>query len=89
MRLPTQGRTESKDAGGSAHGPGSYSMLADYFRPLRIPLVFALIGGFGGLFAARALGRAAVEVTVLDRTNHHLFQPLLYQVASAGLSPGW
>ena len=42
--------------------------------------------GFGGLFAARALRRAPVQVTVLDRTNHHLFQPLLYQVATAGLA---
>jgi NADH dehydrogenase len=42
--------------------------------------------GFGGLWAARALRRAPVEVTVLDRTNHHLFTPLLYQVATAGLS---
>lgn len=44
--------------------------------------------GFGGLAAARALRRAAVEVTVLDRRNFHLFQPLLYQVATGGLSPG-
>lgn len=44
-------------------------------------------GGFGGLAAARALADEAVEVTVVDRTNHHLFQPLLYQVAIAGLSP--
>jgi NADH:ubiquinone reductase (H+-translocating) len=42
--------------------------------------------GFGGLWAAQALRKAAVEVTVLDRTNHHLFTPLLYQVATAGLS---
>ena len=42
--------------------------------------------GFGGLFAARALAKAPVEVTVVDRTNHHLFQPLLYQVATAGLA---
>jgi len=42
--------------------------------------------GFGGLFAARALKRAPVEITVIDRTNHHLFQPLLYQVATAGLA---
>ena len=42
--------------------------------------------GFGGLFAARALRHAPVAVTVLDRTNHHLFQPLLYQVATAGLA---
>lgn len=44
-------------------------------------------GGFGGLAAARALADAQVEVTLLDRYNHHLFQPLLYQVATAGLSP--
>ncbi len=42
--------------------------------------------GFGGLFAARALRKAPVDVTVVDRTNHHLFQPLLYQVATAGLA---
>jgi NADH dehydrogenase len=44
-------------------------------------------GGFGGLAAARGLARAPVDVTIVDRTNHHLFQPLLYQVATAGLSP--
>jgi len=43
--------------------------------------------GFGGLWAARALARAPVDVTVLDRHNYHLFQPLLYQVATAGLEP--
>jgi NADH dehydrogenase len=44
-------------------------------------------GGFGGLYAARALGKAPVEVTLLDRRNFHLFQPLLYQVATGALSP--
>ncbi len=44
--------------------------------------------GFGGLTAAKALGLAPVEVTVVDRTNHHLFQPLLYQVATGILSEG-
>jgi NADH dehydrogenase len=44
--------------------------------------------GFGGLFAARRLRRASVEVTIVDRTNHHLFQPLLYQVATGVLSEG-
>jgi len=44
--------------------------------------------GFGGLYAAKALGKIPVSVTVLDRKNHHTFQPLLYQVATAGLSPG-
>jgi len=50
------------------------------------PRVVILGCGFGGLFAARALAKAPVEVTVVDRTNHHLFQPLLYQVATAGLA---
>jgi NADH:ubiquinone reductase (H+-translocating) len=45
-------------------------------------------GGFGGLYAAKALANQPVDVTLIDRTNHHLFQPLLYQVATAGLSPG-
>ena len=50
--------------------------------------VLILGGGFGGLDAARALGRADVRVTLIDRHNYHLFQPLLYQVATASLSPG-
>jgi NADH dehydrogenase len=45
-------------------------------------------GGFGGLTAARAFAGEPVQVTLLDRRNHHVFQPLLYQVATAGLSPG-
>jgi NADH dehydrogenase FAD-containing subunit len=45
-------------------------------------------GGFGGLAAARALRRAPVDVILIDRTNHHLFQPLLYQVAISALTPG-
>jgi NADH dehydrogenase len=53
----------------------------------RRPRVVIVGGGFGGLYAARALKRADVELTVLDRTNHHLFQPLLYQVATATLAP--
>ena len=44
--------------------------------------------GFGGLFTAKALRRADVDVTVIDRTSHHLFQPLLYQVATGILSEG-
>ena len=50
------------------------------------PHVVVIGCGFGGLEAVRALARADVEVTLIDRTNHHLFQPLLYQVATAGLS---
>jgi len=50
------------------------------------PRVVILGCGFGGLWAAQGLSKAAVDVTVIDRTNHHLFSPLLYQVATAGLS---
>jgi NADH dehydrogenase len=51
------------------------------------PHVVILGGGFGGIAAARALGGSDARVTILDRRNHHLFQPLLYQVATAGLAP--
>ena len=51
-----------------------------------LPRVLIVGCGFGGLEAVRALSRAEVEITLVDRTNHHLFQPLLYQVATAGLS---
>jgi len=51
------------------------------------PHVVIVGGGFGGLYAARALAGAPVRVTLLDRRNHHLFQPLLYQVATAALNP--
>lgn len=54
----------------------------------RRPEVVIIGGGFGGLNAARQLGKYDVNITVLDRKNHHTFQPLLYQVATAGLSPG-
>lgn len=52
-----------------------------------VPRVVIVGGGFGGLEAARTLRKAAVQVTLIDRRNFHLFQPLLYQVATAGLSP--
>lgn len=52
------------------------------------PRILIIGGGFGGLHAARALRRSNAEITLLDRQNHHLFQPLLYQVATAALSPG-
>src|ERR1700693_5084885 len=45
-------------------------------------------GGFGGLYAARILKRADIDLTLIDRRNFHLFQPLLYQVATGALSPG-
>ncbi len=53
----------------------------------RRPRVVIIGAGFGGLAAAKALARAPVEVIVIDERNYHLFQPLLYQVATAGLSP--
>src|SRR5271156_3692656 len=55
--------------------------------PVR-PRVVVVGGGFGGLHAALRLGDQEVDVTVVDRRNYHLFQPLLYQVALAVLSPG-
>jgi NADH dehydrogenase len=51
------------------------------------PRIVIVGAGFGGLFAAQALARVAAEVTIVDRHNYHLFQPLLYQVATAGLPP--
>jgi NADH dehydrogenase len=55
---------------------------------MALPHVVIIGGGFGGLAAAKALRRRPVRVTLLDRNNYHLFQPLLYQVATAALSPG-
>lgn len=52
------------------------------------PRLIVIGGGFAGLWCTRALARAPVEITLIDRANHHLFQPLLYQVATAGLSAG-
>jgi NADH dehydrogenase len=52
-----------------------------------LPQVVIVGGGFGGLSAAKELAGKRVRVTLVNRTNHHLFQPLLYQVATAGLSP--
>lgn len=54
----------------------------------RLPRVVIVGGGFGGLAAAKALKNAPVQIILLDRTNHHLFQPLLYQVAISVLTPG-
>src|SRR6266436_1393487 len=54
----------------------------------RAPVVVIVGGGFAGLSAAKALRKAPVEIVLIDRTNHHLFQPLLYQVAPSVLTPG-
>src|SRR3982751_1737244 len=52
------------------------------------PKIVIVGGGFGGLWAAKALAGKPVDVALIDRKNHHTFQPLLYQVATAVLSPG-
>jgi NADH dehydrogenase len=54
----------------------------------KIPVVVIVGGGFGGLVAAKSLRRAPVNVLLIDRSNHHVFQPLLYQVATSVLAPG-
>ncbi len=56
--------------------------------PEQLPRVVIVGGGFGGLAAAKALRRTSAEVILIDRSNHHLFQPLLYQVATSVLTPG-
>src|SRR6266568_783089 len=68
------------------------SDLADCIResnsmPDRQPRIVVIGAGFGGLEAARALAKLPVRITLIDRKNHHTFQPLLYQVATAGISP--
>ncbi|WP_421839668.1 NAD(P)/FAD-dependent oxidoreductase [Novosphingobium sp.] len=72
------------EAVGEAVGDAGERTAAGAGRP---PQVVIVGGGFGGLAAARALAGAPVEITLIDKRNHHLFQPLLYQVATAGLSP--
>src|SRR5438093_7531247 len=70
----------------SKHGVGLFSSLLE--GTMEKPRVVIVGGGFGGLAAAKALRRTPVEVILIDRTNHHLFQPLLYQVATSVLAPG-
>ncbi len=70
----------SADAG---RAPGAAGLVSE----TSLPHVVILGGGFAGLSAARELERAPVRVTLIDRANHHVFQPLLYQVATAGLAP--
>src|SRR5262249_37073610 len=77
-RAGGHGKTGAPLAGPLLDGPGMSE---------RTPVVVIVGGGFGGLSAARALKNAPVQVVLIDRTNHHLFQPLLYQVAIATLSP--
>src|ERR1700737_2598607 len=71
-------------AGGAVRGE---AVRGDVMRQEDVRVV-VVGGGFGGLYAARALARRHVKVVLIDRVNYHLFQPLLYQVATAALSPG-
>ena len=66
------------------HTPGESDVKQAARSPPRVVVVGA---GFAGLTAAKQLAKLPVELVVIDQRNHHLFQPLLYQVATAGLSP--
>ncbi len=83
MTIQTFTATSERPRRGVAAQPRSEHVTEAPRRP-RVVIVGA---GFGGLAAARALSRAPVDVTLIDKRNHHLFQPLLYQVATAALSP--
>lgn len=71
----------------AAHDAARAAAALSASPAVRRPHVVIIGGGFGGLHAARALRKADVDVTLVDRSNHHLFQPLLYQVATAVLAP--
>src|SRR5712691_8623526 len=62
-------------------------MYSEGSMPSEKPRIVIIGAGFGGLQAARVLAKLPVQITVIDRKNHHTFQPLLYQVATAGISP--
>src|SRR5438067_1633930 len=68
--------TRAAQVAGNGHGPLT-----------TVPRVIIVGGGFGGLAAAKKLAKQPVQVTVIDRTNYHLFQPMLYQVATLALLP--
>jgi NADH dehydrogenase len=89
MRWCARGRAAlTRDAGrplASAAPDGAGTVPSDVAQ--RVPRVVVVGAGFAGLSVAKALGSARVDLTVIDRHNYHLFQPLLYQVATAGLSP--
>ena len=78
--------TETKNANEQLVAPQSVEPARESV-PVAMPRVVIVGAGFGGLHAARALRNEPVQVTVVDRNNHHLFQPLLYQVATGVLSP--
>src|SRR3954452_25050419 len=67
--------------------PDDAARLFGKRAPVSLPHVVVIGAGFGGLSTVQSLRRAPVDITLIDQRNHHLFQPLLYQVATAGLSP--
>src|SRR5262245_12123228 len=74
------------NGGGRAERTMSETRIEPAHKPqVVIPQVVIVGGGFGGLSAAKALAKAPFEIKLIDRNNHHLFQPLLYQVATAAL----
>src|SRR5499427_665069 len=82
---------QPKCTGGRCNSMMFIRFRNDSFGSLRMGPTYRVLilgGGFGGLLAAQKLKRAPVEVTLIDRRNFHLFQPLLYQVATGSLSPG-
>jgi NADPH-dependent 2,4-dienoyl-CoA reductase/sulfur reductase-like enzyme len=103
LRLPSERLDHGQAGGDVFRDPNDYDnrvqcgmrldLVADVVREISPMVEFpfrkvVIVGaGFGGIEAAKSLRRAPVEVTVIDRQNHHCFQPLLYQVATAALSP--
>ena len=85
MKNPKIEQTSLLDA--VAHGTKDLSACDPQDRAASLPHVVIVGGGFGGLYAAKSLKNAPVKVTLIDKRNFHLFQPLLYQVATGTLSP--
>ena len=84
--MPERQHTPNTTAPHTLSAPKSVETVSRHLPAVK-PRVVIVGAGFGGLQAARALRDAPVHITVIDRQNHHLFQPLLYWVATAGLSP--
>src|SRR6185295_10812698 len=88
---PPSSSSAPSSSASATDGPPGLHPITESRHPREVagerPHVVILGGGFGGLTAARALAKAPVQITLLDRRNHHLFQPLLYQVATAALNP--
>ncbi len=87
MNLPASVMPDMREELQSSEGGGTPAPLASTVSKPASPRIVIVGAGFGGLVAAKALRNLPAQVTVIDRRNYHLFQPLLYQVATAGLSP--